>query len=500
MAHQAPAGAICGLIPPQVPDQSDHDALDLEFARWDEIGKLGVFGLEVGLRVLDEVAFQSRFTVDQGGDDVAGTRFANFQDNQVTVADEGTDHGFTAYFECEAFRGTRDAEGVHIDGDALLGVLHHVRCGHAGRDLTKDGNVDDFSTVEILGEDDGAGLMRVALDDAFFFQRTEMTHGGGLAGKAEVFLDVARGGHDALGTLVAAQVVEQLLLAGGEAGVGVEEHEVNSAVRANIPVHKRCARCFPAMVSAHSRDMIFMNALRISVLLGVLGVVGHAQEAVPLNPAQAPLLLGGQFEAAKEGAQMNPAKMEKTGMLPPHTKVLGERAAAAFGRGDWVAARKAYEEMLELDDGNALIWANLGAVEQQAGEVKRAIECFEQSVRFNSQLAQTWTALGLLLQRQGDSYRAISCFARAIHEDPEDARAHNFLAIAAKGLGWADAAEAELQKAIELKPDYGIAHFNMALMHLERRPPAIELARRHYEKALALGVGKDDVVERRLKE
>ena len=105
-----------------------------------------------------------------------------------------------------------------------------------------------------------------------------------------------------------------------------------------------------------------------------------------------------------------------------------------------------------------------------------------------------------MLQRKGDTYRAISCFARAIHEEPEDARAHNYLAIAAKGLGWTDAAEAELQRSIELKPDYGIAHFNMALMLLERRPPAIELARRHYQKALALGVVKDDVVERRLQE
>lgn len=203
---------------------------------------------------------------------------------------------------------------------------------------------------------------------------------------------------------------------------------------------------------------------------------------------------------AQEAAQLSPAKMEKTGMLPPYTKVLGERAAAAFGKQDWVTARKAYEEMLEMDDGNALVWANLGAVEQQSGDVKRSIECFEKSVHFNPQLAPSWTALGLLLQKEGDTYKAISCFARAIHEDPEDARPHNYLAIAAKGLGWADAAEAELQRAIEAKPDYGIAQFNMALMLLERRPPAIELARRHYEKALALGVAKDDVVERRLKE
>jgi Tfp pilus assembly protein PilF len=64
----------------------------------------------------------------------------------------------------------------------------------------------------------------------------------------------------------------------------------------------------------------------------------------------------------------------------------------------------------------------------------------------------------------------------------------------------ARAAEAELQKALELKPDYGIAHFNLALMMLEQRPPSIELAKRHYEKALSLGVAKDEVVEQRLKE
>jgi tetratricopeptide (TPR) repeat protein len=223
--------------------------------------------------------------------------------------------------------------------------------------------------------------------------------------------------------------------------------------------------------------MLFSNPLKISALW-LLAAICHAQEVAPINPA----------------------KVDKTGMLPPFTKVLGERAAAAFGKQDWPTARKAYLEMLELDDGNALIWANLGAVEQQSGDEKRALECFEKSVQINPQLAQTWTALGLMLQKNGDTYRAISCFARAIHEEPEDARAHNYLAIAAKGLGWTDAAEAELQRAIELKPDYGIAHFNMALMLLERRPPAIELARRHYQKALALGVTKDDVVERRLQE
>jgi hypothetical protein len=460
-----------------MPDESDHDALNEEFARGQKIGKVGILGVKEGLGIFDDIAFQRALAIDERGDDVPWARFTDFENDEVAVADEGTDHGFAAHFEGEAFRGARNAESVHVHGDASVGVLHHVCCSHACGDLAEDRNVDDFSTVEVFREDDSAGFVRVALDDTFFFQSTQMAHGGGLAGETEVALDVTRGGHDAVGALVAAQVFEEFLLAGCETGVSVGEHDKKGLFVRTFPL--MCGtqdvflRPFQRIVAA----MLCSNPLKISALL-LLATIGHAQEAAPINPA----------------------KMDKTGMLPPYTKVLGERAAAAFGKQDWPAARKAYQEMLELDDGNALIWANLGAVEQQAGDTKQALECFEKSVQINPKLAQTWTALGLMLQKQGDTYRAISCFTRAIHEEPEDARAHNYLAIAAKGLGWTDAAEAELQRAIELKPDYGIAHFNMALMLLERRPPALELARRHYEKALALGVAKDDVVERRLKD
>ena len=222
-----------------------------------------------------------------------------------------------------------------------------------------------------------------------------------------------------------------------------------------------------------------MNRIWITMILATSGLLAQAPEVAPA---------------------LNPAATEKVGELPPLTTVLNQRAASAFGKGDWETARKAYEEMIEFDPKNALVWANLGAVEQQSGDIKRAEECFEKSVEYNPEIAQSWVALGLIRIERGDTYQAISALSRAIHEDPEDARAHNYLAIAVKNLGWLDAAEAELQKAIAVKPDYGVAHFNLALMSLERRPPSIEMAKRHYEKARALGVEKDDTVERRLKE
>lgn len=227
-----------------------------------------------------------------------------------------------------------------------------------------------------------------------------------------------------------------------------------------------------------------MAALRIIIIIACIGSC-CLQAARAADPAPLPL---------------NKAPAEKTGTLPDDTTILSQKAAAAFGKKDWEAARAAYREMLKLDESNALVWANLGAVEQQAGRPKEAIAAFEKSVLHNPQLAQSWNALGLLHAETGDTYRAISMFSRAIHEDPADPRAHNFLGIAAKALGWADAAEAELQRAVKLDPGYGIAHFNLALLYLDRKPAALELARRHYEKALAQGVAKDELVERRLQE
>jgi Flp pilus assembly protein TadD len=64
--------------------------------------------------------------------------------------------------------------------------------------------------------------------------------------------------------------------------------------------------------------------------------------------------------------------------------------------------------------------------------------------------------------------------------------------------GWYSAAEDEMRKAIELQPDYAEAHFNLAVFYLQRNPPAVELARRHYQKARDLGAAPDPDVEKRL--
>jgi Tfp pilus assembly protein PilF len=62
--------------------------------------------------------------------------------------------------------------------------------------------------------------------------------------------------------------------------------------------------------------------------------------------------------------------------------------------------------------------------------------------------------------------------------------------------GWIDGAQQELRRAVELDPAYADAHYNLAAFYLEEKPPAVELAKRHYFKAIELGVEKDPAMEK----
>jgi Flp pilus assembly protein TadD len=170
----------------------------------------------------------------------------------------------------------------------------------------------------------------------------------------------------------------------------------------------------------------------------------------------------------------------------------------AMRRHDWKNAALAWQQTVKLEPANAAAWANLGRVQLHQQDHAAAITSLEKAVALQPALPEAWVALGMACDRSGASLRAISCLTRAAHEAPADAKVRNSLAITLKNYGWTGAAESELQKALDLDPRYSEAHFNLALMYLEHRPPALEMARRHYETARELGAEKDADVETRL--
>ncbi len=203
---------------------------------------------------------------------------------------------------------------------------------------------------------------------------------------------------------------------------------------------------------------------------------------------------------ARGGVNVGAEDADKTGKFPALTGALAQRGAAAISKRNWTEARKAYEEMLAAEPDNAMALANLGTVEYQLKDYEAAAKHLEAAARQRPGLSQTWLTLGMLYMKKGDQMMALSAASRAVHEKPDDPRNHSFLAVVTKGLGWSNAAEAELQKALELDPKYAEAHFNLSLMYMDRKPPAVELARRHYERAVELGADKDALMEKQLAE
>ena len=51
---------------------------------------------------------------------------------------------------------------------------------------------------------------------------------------------------------------------------------------------------------------------------------------------------------------------------------------------------------------------------------------------------------------------------------------------------------------ISIDPNFGDAHFNLALVYATSKPPSLELARREYNRALELGIAKDPRLEKLL--
>lgn len=179
---------------------------------------------------------------------------------------------------------------------------------------------------------------------------------------------------------------------------------------------------------------------------------------------------------------------------------IGAEGIAAFEKGNFDGAREAYLRVLKIEPNNLPALVNLGAAEYRLGNYEESERLLRRSLQLKPDNATAWLNLGILYVERNEPMRALAAMAQAVVYAPKDPVARNYLGVAAGRNRWFDAAEAELRRAIELRPDYADAHFNLAVFCLERVPPAKELARRHYQKAIELGAARDELIEKTLKQ
>ena len=178
---------------------------------------------------------------------------------------------------------------------------------------------------------------------------------------------------------------------------------------------------------------------------------------------------------------------------------MGMEGIAAFQKGNFDGAREAYLRVLKIEPNNLPALVNLGTVEYRLGNFDESERLLRRSLQIKADNPTAWLNLGILYLDRKEFMRALAAVAQAVVYAPKDPVARNYLGVAAGRNRWFDAAEAELRRAVELDPSYADAHFNLAVFCLERVPPAKELARRHYSRALELGAEPDKLIEDALK-
>jgi len=184
--------------------------------------------------------------------------------------------------------------------------------------------------------------------------------------------------------------------------------------------------------------------------------------------------------------------------LPAGTASLVAEAQRFFSDRQFDKAEERYLQVLRQDQNNVYILANLAAIELERNSLDQAEKHIKQAIAEAPDDAYSLSILGYLRFRQEKYDEAFDALSRAAQLNPESAEIQNFLGLTLSHKGMRIPAETALRKAIQLEPGYGSAHNNLAVVYLTQKPPQVELARWHYQKALAAGHPHNPDLERML--
>jgi len=151
-----------------------------------------------------------------------------------------------------------------------------------------------------------------------------------------------------------------------------------------------------------------------------------------------------RFDAGAQRAAMGGAK------APTQVARMLEFADRLYAERKWLAAEKAYLEVLKRDHKNLVSYSHLGVIYSAQKNFADAIECFKIAASLGPS-ATTWQNLGLAYYEHRDFAQAAAAFERAIIAEPS---AQRYLAVgrAYKQLGDIPHMIPALERAAELDP------------------------------------------------
>ena len=231
-----------------------------------------------------------------------------------------------------------------------------------------------------------------------------------------------------------------------------------------------------------------VNVLRARLAVDEARAVPYTPEELVLFRQPAPLVANPQ-------AEKKPIRE-----LPGGTAPLVAEAQNYFTAKQYDKAEDDYLQILQRDQNNGLALANLAAIELQQDKLDDAEKHLQAALARAPDDAYNLSLFGYLKFQQGKYDDALDALSHAARLDPRDPQIQNYLGVTLGHKGLRQQAETALRKAIQLDPNYAAAHNNLAVIYISQQPPLPELARWHYEKALAAGQPSNPQLEKMLAE
>jgi len=241
-----------------------------------------------------------------------------------------------------------------------------------------------------------------------------------------------------------------------------------------------------AQIDALAREV---DTLRARIAVDEAQPIPYTPEELALFKQSAPEL------AANPDAEKKPISE-----LPGGAASLAAEAQSYFSAKEYGKAEADYQKILRRDQNNGLALANLAEIELEENKLDDADKHIQAALAQSPNDAYNLTVLGRIRFSEARYDEALDGLSRAAKLDPQSPDIENYLGVTLAEKGLRAQAETALRRAVQLDPHYAAAHNNLAVIYLTQQPPMVELARWHYEKALANGQPHNPALEKLLAE
>jgi tetratricopeptide (TPR) repeat protein len=187
-----------------------------------------------------------------------------------------------------------------------------------------------------------------------------------------------------------------------------------------------------------------------------------------------------------------------SGNLATDARLLVEEAERALAARHYDEAEQKYSQAMKLDEKNLQLRASLAAAQIGQNRLAEGEANLKRALASDPRNAPSLFLLGVVKVRQHRYEEALDLLSQSAQLDPQNADTFQYLGQALAEKGLRTPAESAFRRAIQLAPENGEAHHNLAIIYATQKPPALELARWHYQKGLASGRPKDSKLEQML--